>query len=99
MGFKMANNLMDERSINQSPEAPIDGVYRYELIPANKPMEYYIDIWYQFGLGDDKDILNRFDDAVYLKAGDRVEINVEGEVSIKKKKRHLSLVVNNETTS
>ena len=90
---------MDERSINQSPEAPIDGVYRYELIPANKLMEYYIDIWYQFGLGDDKDILNRFDDAVYLKAGDRVEINVEGEVSIKKKKRHLSLVVDNETTT
>lgn len=87
---------MDERSINQSPEAPIDGVYRYELIPANKPMEYYIDIWYQFGLGDEKEILNRFDDAVFLKTGDRIEINSDGEVQIKKKERHLKLVVSNE---
>lgn len=90
---------MDERLINQSPEAPIDGVYRYELIPAESPPDYYIDLWYQFAMGDEKELLKVFDDAVYLKAGDCVQINAEGEVSIKKKKRHLSLVVDNETTT
>lgn len=96
MGFKLENDVMDKRVINQSPEAPIDGVYRYELIPAENPMEYHIDLWYQFGMGDEKEILSRFDDAVFLKTGDRIEINSEGEISVKKKERHLKLVVSNE---
>ena len=97
MGFEMSFNNLDERVINQSPEAPIDGVYRYELIPADKPMEYHIDIWYQFGMGDDdKEILDRFDDAVLLKTGERVGLDSEGKIYIKKKERHLKLVVSNE---
>ena len=48
-------------------------------------------------MGDDpKKLLDTMDDAVYLKEGDRVEINPEGEVYIKKKQRHLKLVVTNE---
>ena len=86
---------MDENLINRSPEAPLDGVYRYELIPAETPMDYYIDLWYQFGMGDEKKLLDVLDDAVYLKAGDRVEINDEGEVFVRTKEPHLKLVVNN----
>jgi hypothetical protein len=91
----MANNLMDERLINRSPEAPLDGVYRYELIPAETPMDYYIDLWYQFAMGDEKKLLDVLDDAVYLKAGEYVEINEDGEPMVRKKGSHLKLIVNN----
>ena len=86
---------MDERLINRSPEAPLDGVYRYELIPAETPMDYYIDLWYQFAMGDEKKLIDVLEDAVYLKAGDCVEINEDGEVKIRKKGSHLKLIVNN----
>jgi len=86
---------MDERLINRSPEAPLDGVYRYELIPAETPMDYYIDLWYQFAMGDEKKLLDALEDAVYLKAGDCIEINEDGEVKIRKKGSHLKLIVNN----
>lgn len=95
MGFKLENDVMDKRVINQSPEAPIDGVYRYELIPAETPMDYYIDLWYQFAMGDEKKLLDVLEDAVYLNAGDRVEINENGKISVIKKGSHLKLIVNN----
>jgi hypothetical protein len=95
--FVVSKHITKEKLINKSPDAPVEGVYRYELIPAENPMDYYIDLWYQFGMGDDpKKLLNTMDDVVYLKEGDRVEINPEGEVYIKKKQRHLKLVVTNE---
>ena len=44
----------NQRPINQSLEAPVDGVYRYELIPAENPVDYYVDLWYQFSMGIDR---------------------------------------------
>lgn len=87
---------MDERIVNKSAEAPIEGVYRYELIPAEKPIDYYIDLWYQYGMGESPEtLLNIFEDAVYLKQGEYVEIDCNGNVMVRKKERHLKLVINN----
>lgn len=93
----VSKNIIEENIINRSPEAPVEGVYRYELIPAENPMEYYIDLWYQFGMGDDPNkLLDSIEDSVYLKKGDSVELNEEGQIFINKKYKHLKLVVNNE---
>ena len=86
---------MEFNLINQSPTAPIAGVYRYELIPADKPMDYYIDLWYIYGLGDTETILSSVEDSIYLEEGDRLVLNSDGKVIIKKKEIHLKLVVNN----
>jgi hypothetical protein len=87
---------MEENLINRSPAAPIAGVYRYELIPAEKPMDYYIDLWFQFGMGSDpKKLLSVMDDAFYLEKGEYIVIDLDGNVSVKKKERHLKLVIIN----
>ena len=92
----MSNNQTDEDNLNRSVEAPIEGVYRYELIPAETPMNYHIELWYQFGMGDDpKKLLETLDDAVYLNKGDSVVIDSDGKVSVKKRGYHLKLVVTN----
>lgn len=95
--MKLKSNMQIPKRIkNKSPPAPIEGVYRYELIPAETPMEYYIDLWFQYGIGlDDKDILNKYNDAVYLNKGDIVSVNDNGIVSVVKKQSKLKLVVNN----
>lgn len=92
----MIKNLMEENILNRSVEAPIDGVYRYELIPAENPIDYYIDLWYQYGMGlDDNELIKQFDDAFYLKKGEYVIIDINGNILVKKKEKHLKLVVNN----
>ena len=92
----MSNNQTDEDNLNRSVEAPIEGVYRYELIPAETPMNYHIELWYQFGMGDDpKKLLETLDDAVYLNKGDSVIIQ-DDVVTVRKKERHLKLVIMND---
>jgi hypothetical protein len=89
-------NMEEERKLNQSFAAPIAGVYRYELIPADSPINYHIDLWYQFSMGmDDEELLNEYDDAVYLKKGDYVVFENE-TVKVKNKTPNLRLVVNND---
>jgi len=66
--------LMEYDLINKSPLAPITGVYRYELIPAEQPMDYYIDLWYLYGLGDNETLLASMEDTVYLEEGDSLRI-------------------------
>ncbi len=87
--------LMEYDLINKSPLAPIAGVYRYELIPAEQPMDYYIDLWYVYGLGDNETLLASMEDTVYLEEGDRLVLDADGKVVIKKKEKHLKLVINN----
>lgn len=87
---------MEYDLINKSPLAPVTGVYRYELIPAEQPMDYYIDLWYIYGMGDDETLLSSMEDTVYLKEGDRLILDSDGKVIVKKKKKHLKLVVNND---
>ena len=88
----------NQRPINQSLEAPVDGVYRYELIPAENPVDYYVDLWYQFSMGMDyRELLAEYDDAVYLEKGDSVVIEND-IVSVKKKEPKLKLVVNNDNS-
>lgn len=86
---------MDELLVNRSTEAPIDGLYRYELIPTGYPSKYYIDLWYQYATGiDEAELLTNFD-IVKLKKGDYVCIDLDGKIIIKKKKTKLKLVVDN----
>jgi hypothetical protein len=94
--FVEYNEMSIERSVNKSVEAPVDGVYRYELIPAEKPVDYYIDLWYQFSMGmDTKRLLTEYNDAVYLEKGDCVVIQ-DDVITVKKKEHKLKLVVNND---
>lgn len=81
-------------TVNASVPAPVSGVYRYELIPSEIENSFYIDLWYQFALGDEKSLLQVFSDALYLNEGDRVTYK-DGVVSVKTKEKHLKLVVNN----
>lgn len=85
------------RRINISVEAPVEGVYRYQLIPCEIPSEgFYIDIWYQFAMGMDNDqLLELFEDAVLLEEGDKVALGVNNKIEIIKRKNHLKLVVDN----
>jgi len=85
------------RRLNVSVEAPTEGVYRYQLIPSEIPSEgFYIDIWYQFAMGMDKDqLLEHFEDAVYLEEGEKVALSIDNKIEIVKRKNHLKLVVNN----
>ena len=95
-GFVGYNEMDIERDLNKSVEAPVDGVYRYELIPAEKPVDYYIDLWYQFSMGmDQRKILEEYEDAVYLEKGDCVIIENE-IITVRKKEPKLKLVVNND---
>jgi hypothetical protein len=82
-------------TINKSLAAPINGVYRYVLIPAEKPVEYYIDLFYVYGLGTDEEVLETVEDTVYLSKGERLIIDSEGTIKVEKKERHLKLVVIN----
>jgi hypothetical protein len=84
-----------ERTVNRSMEAPVDGIYRYELIPAEKPVDYYIDLWYQFSTGLDAKELLEYTDAVYLERGDCVVIEND-VITVRKKEIKLKLVVNND---
>lgn len=84
-----------ERELNISPEAPVAGVYRYELIPAAGG-NCYVDIWYQFAMGMDEAALLEFiEDSFYLNEGDRIAINDIGLPYVKVKQKPLRLVVNN----
>lgn len=84
----------ETRTPNLSPPAPLDGVYRYELIQNSGiagDNTYYIDLWFVFATDT-----NYYPDCVELKTGDRVSLNHAGEVEIiKQNKKHLKLVVNN----
>jgi hypothetical protein len=80
---------------NRSTTAPISGVYRYELIPAETPVDYYIDLFYVFGQGSDEEVLEAMEDTVYLKTGEWLTIDLDGNIKIQKKERHLKLVVTN----
>lgn len=80
---------------NRSTTAPIPGVYRYELIPAESPIDYYIDLFYVFGQGSDEEVLEAMEDTVYLKKGEWLSIDYDGNVTVQKKERHLKLVVTN----
>ena len=85
-----------QRTLNISVEAPIAGVYRCELIPTKNPDEFHIDIWYQFAMGmSNEDLLQAYDDAIYLEEGDKVTMDSHKKFVIVKKKRNLRLVVNN----
>lgn len=89
------NNTIDVK-FNCSAPAPVSGVYRYELIPAEIEGCCYIDLWYQFAMGmGDVHLLEHFNDAVYLNEGDRVILKDDKTISIKRKETKLKLVVNN----
>lgn len=91
--------MMDDKEffiLNKSVEAPISGVYRYVLIPAKNPFDYYIDLFYIFGQGSDEKALEQIEDSLYLKKGEYLIIDLKGNVKIQQKERHLKLVVNNE---
>lgn len=89
------NNNKEFILINKSVVAPVSGVYRYVLIPVKNSINYYIDLFYIFGQGSDEDVLNKIEDTIYLKKGERIIVNSHGKVEIEKKQNHLRLVVNN----
>lgn len=80
---------------NRSATAPISGVYKFELIPAENPIDYYIELFYIFGQGSDEEVLEELEDTVYLKKGEWLVIDSDGNVTVQKKERHLKLVVTN----
>lgn len=82
-------------TLNKSPLAPINGVYKYVLIPAEKPLDYYIDLFYIYGQGSDDEALEAIEDSVYLKEGEWLTVDADGNVKVQKKERHLKLVVTN----
>lgn len=90
----VSDNKTDQRVVNMSVEAPIEGIYRYELIPAETPIDYYIDLWYQFGMADPESLLENTHDYVRLNKGDVVIIQ-DDVVTVRKKERHLKLVIDN----
>ena len=92
----VSDNDKNQHVLNRSVEAPIEGVYRYELIPAETSMDYYIDLWYQFGMADPESLLENTHDYVYLNKGDVVIIQ-DNIVTVRKKESHLKLVVNNDS--
>lgn len=83
------------RTPNVSPPAPLDGVYRYELIQTTGMSgdgTYYIDLWFIYA--QDSSNLPQ-DDLLELKAGERVARDNNGLITIIKNKPSLKLVVDN----
>ena len=83
-------------TLNKSVTAPIDGIYKYVLLPAENPINYYIDLFYVYGQGPDDELLESMEDTVYLKNGEWLTIDSDGNVKVQQKERHLKLVVANE---
>lgn len=85
----------EERKPNISPPAPLDGIYRYEVIQTvgmGGDVTYYIDLWFIYGADP-----SLYKDALDLKRGDTVVRHTSGEVSVVSSgKPKLKLVVDNE---
>ena len=83
------------RTPDISPAAPLDGIYRYEIIQTEGiggDKTYYVDIWFIYGVDG-----IQYDDAYKLKAGDRIMRTKEGEMKVlSAEKPKLRLVVDNE---
>lgn len=87
------------RTPNVSPPAPLDGVYRYEVIQTTgigNDNTYYIDLWFIYGQDHDT-VLDTYDDALKLKTGEKVVRNTDGSITVlNENKPKLTLVVDNE---
>lgn len=83
------------RTPNESPPAPLDGLYRYELIQTSgisNDGTYYIDLWFIYA--QDTKTASR-EDLLELKAGDKVIRDDNGTIKVIKNKPTLRLVVDN----
>lgn len=83
------------RTPNESPPAPLDGLYKYELIQTSGiagDNTYYIDLWFIYSQELVSTIEN---DLLELKAGDKVVRDNQGNIKVVSNKPKLKLVVNN----